>query len=75
MKYRIKIITYKNGRQEFIPQVKKRFYWTGISWDGEENMFLSDVACDTREQALNKIDKHHSGGGTKHSIRFEYIEK
>jgi hypothetical protein len=64
MKYRIKIVTFKNGRQLFYPQVKSTFNWIGLSWEGE---------CLTRESALDKIYKHLEG--KKHKIEFEYITR
>lgn len=34
MKYRIKIITYKSNRKDYIPQVKTFFGWSGINYLG-----------------------------------------
>jgi hypothetical protein len=74
MKYRIKVVTFKNGRQTFFAQVKSTFFWKGLSYDGEA-ILAFDGECDTREIALKRIDKHFEGNTTKHSIEFEYITK
>lgn len=74
MKYRIQIITFKNGRQAFYPQVKRLFVWVGLTFDGEA-IFFYDSECSTRESALARIDKHFEGNTTKQTIHFEYIDK
>ena len=74
MKYRIKIKTFESGRRDYTPQVKLRFFWQGLSWEGEPTgtvMFEQD----TREAALNRIDKHFAGNTKMQSIEFEYINK
>lgn len=74
MRYRIKIVTFLNGRQSFYAQVKHRFIWSGLDYDGEANWsYLGE--CETRERALCRIDKHFSGNTKKQSIEFEYIIK
>lgn len=73
MKYRIKIITFKNGRQLFYPQFKSKFWWTGLSYDGETGGYIGE--CETRERALARIDKHFKGNTTKQTIEFEYISR
>ena len=74
MKYRIKIQTFKNGRKEYTPQVKVFVGWATLNSDGEANyLFLGEL--DNREKALQRIDKHYKGNGTKQSIEFEYIAK
>jgi hypothetical protein len=74
MKYRIKVTTFKNGRQLFHAQFKKMFSWVGISYDGEAH-WAYNGECDTRERALRRIDKHFEGNATEHSIEFEYINR
>ncbi len=74
MKYRIKITTFKNGRQLFNPQVKLFFNWCSLNYDGEA-MFGIEAECDTRISALNRIDKHFAGNTTKQTIEFEYINR
>ena len=74
MKYRIKIITYKNGRKSFIPYKKWRGVWIGISWDGNAHA-LNEVDCEKRETALSLIDKHYTGNNKRQTIEFEYINK
>ncbi len=74
MKYRIKIITYKTGRKQFFAQAKCSFLgWDGLDYDGKRCGYDSD--CDTREDALRRIDKHYSGNTKKQTITFEYIIK
>lgn len=74
MKYRIKIVTFKNGRQTFFAQVKSTFGWKGLFFDGEASWAYYGE-CDTRESALRRIDLHFEGNTTEHSIDFEYINK
>ena len=74
MKYRIKIITFKNGRQLFYPQVKSTFKWVGLNYDGEAN-WVYEGECETRERALARIDKHFEGNTTEQKIEFEYISR
>jgi hypothetical protein len=74
MIYRIKIITYKNGRKEFIPQVKKSLFWYGLGYYGEPCL-IDHYRCDTREGALARIDKHFDGNSKVYDIYFEYIIK
>ena len=73
-KYRIKIVTYKTGRQEYFPQVKKGWYWAGIAYDGEA-MIGCEFSCSTRQKALYNIDLHYEGNHEEQTIYFEYIEK
>lgn len=35
MKYRIKIITFANGRKEYIAQKKRGFIWLNLGYDGD----------------------------------------
>ncbi len=74
MKYRIKIVTFKNGRVIYIAQKKVFFGWACLSYDGEAN-YAFDGECETREIALKRIDKNYSGNVTVKSIEFEYINK
>lgn len=73
MKYRIKITTFKNGRNEFRAEVKKWYGWTGIMYEGSE--FSAAAAENTREAALGRIDRHYEGNAKPLVIYFEYIEK
>ena len=74
MKYRIKIITYKSGRQEFYPQVKKGLFWKGILSNGSTSL-ANDNYFHFRENALKAIDNHYNGNNKKQTIEFEYINK
>ena len=74
MRYRIKIKTFKNGRKEYTPQVKKLIGWSTLNYSGESGYLFENV-YDTRERALEKIDLHYEGNTTKQSIEFEYINK
>ena len=73
MKYRIKIYTFKNGRQEFEAQVKKRFGWRTVIATGEETKFM--ITQTKREYAIMCIDKHYEGNNKLQTIEFEYITK
>jgi len=74
MKYRIKIITYANGRKAYFAQVRRRFRWDGIMIDGDTG-FAMDFERDSREKALACIDNHYVGNQRKQLIEFEYINK
>lgn len=80
MKYRIKIITYKSGRQEFEAQVKKWFGWVNIMSTGDETPFV--ITQSKREHAMACIDAHYKIDCEYNkydhkikSIEFEYITK
>jgi len=84
MKYRIKIITFRNGKQEFEPQAGensmlpwKETTWNGVNYKGEVLSGFYDYApkCDTRKDALRAIDRHYDGNTDAHTIEFEYINK
>lgn len=72
MKYRIEIITYQSGRQEFYPSVRYWLGWSHLNHKGQEDIKLS---CRSREEALYIIDLHHVGNNNIKSIDFEYINK
>lgn len=74
MRYRIKITTFKSGRKEFRAQKKVFFGWHDIDSTGEVYPFLN-LHDNTRNDALNKIDKNYGGNATKQTIEFEYITK
>ncbi len=74
MRYRIKITTFKSGRKEFRAQKKVLLGWSDLSYEGVV-YHLTDIPVDTRDKALNKIDKHYGGNATKQTIEFEYITK
>lgn len=81
MKYRIEIITYKNGRKEYTAAIgeKTRFFWRTIwSWrwinyKGQD----SDLATyfETRQGALTAIDLNYAGNTEVQTIELEYINK
>lgn len=72
--YRIKIVTFKNGSQSFYPYKKCGLIWRGIAHDG--SLIFGYVSeCDTREQAIEAVDKCHSSNKKNQSIHFEYITK
>ena len=77
MKYRIKIITYRSGRKEYLCQVRCSFlflkWFSNIDFKGETCSYKSPV--ETRDRALQRIDKHYNGNTIVHSIDFEYINK
>lgn len=74
MKYRIKIVRYKNGRTTYQAQVKKG-YWRVLDYDGSADVVYFNYEQDSREQALARIDKHYAGNTKKQTIEFEYITK
>lgn len=73
MTYRIKITTFKNGRKEYKPYVKKLGLWFGLDYDGKQDLTYS-YASNERYKALDCIDKHNVGNKKKTKIDFEYIE-
>lgn len=75
MKYRIKIYTFENGRQEFESQVKKRFGWQTIDSGGEASCLQDGLTTFSREKALERIDLHFAGNAKIKSIEIEYINK
>lgn len=75
MKYRIKITIYKNGRKEYVAQVKKSLFgWSTIESDGQDSSYY-EGKCNSRAEALRRIDLHFEGNTTEHSVEFEYITK
>lgn len=74
MKYRIKIETYKSGRQTFLAQKKGMFRWIGIGYDGDVSACYTSP-CDTIGAAMNRIDKNYNGNDVVQTIEFEYINK
>ena len=73
MKYRIKIVTYKSGRIDYTPQVKKWFWWRGLTHTGEA--MAMNFPQETRQRALDRIDKHFNGNTEIQFIEFEHIKK
>jgi hypothetical protein len=73
MKYRIKIITFKNGRKTYFAQVKTGFIWVGIGCNSETSIVYGE--CDSRNDALKRIDLHFAGNNKRQTIEFEYIIK
>jgi len=71
-RYRIKIVTYKNNRKEYTPQLKTRMGWICLDYEGKPNV---SIPLDSREKALKRIDMHNEGNANKQSIEFEYITK
>lgn len=78
MKYRIKIVTYKDGTVKYFPQyyVGFLFGWSGIGHSGNLYPLTSDTNdYTTRENALICIDRVIAGAGRVKTIEFEYINK
>jgi len=73
-KYRIKVTTFKNERKEYVAQVRKTFGWDNLSSDGEASSFVFGI-CETRERALQRIDKHFEGNTSVQKIEFEYYNR
>lgn len=74
MRYRIKVVMFKDGSKKYYSQFKKWYGWRDILWDGTLS-FADTFDVETREKALQKIDNHYKGAGLVHSIEFEYITK
>jgi len=78
MKYRIKIITYVDGRKIYIPYVKNGFMsgWKYIDKHGVEYTYVS-YDCKSRESAMEIIDTHYNltQRSKIKSIEIEYITK
>ena len=74
MKYRIKVTTFKNGRKEYVAQVKKMFGWVNLNYNGEATIHTSGI-CDERERALIRIDKHFKCNTSVQKIEFQYVNK
>ncbi len=74
MRYRIKITTFKSGRQEFRAQKKVLFGWADLDYHGEAYYTIT-LTEDTRVGALSRIDKNYDGNTKKQTIEFEYITK
>lgn len=80
MKYRIKIITYQNGRKTYSPYVKSKSFfgmtvWLPLNHKGEPDAVVGAWQMGSREDAFNAIDKHFCGNTKVQSIEFEYINK
>jgi hypothetical protein len=73
MKYRIQKITYRNGRSEYISQVKGLLFWRTLDRHGDIDR--SALPVGTREHALARIDKHFAYNRTVSTIEFEFITK
>ncbi len=81
-KYRIKIVTYKTGRKVYFAEFNIHHdavpanvdVWLGLSFMGEAHPGLNGLS-DTREEALERIDKHFDGNTEEQTIEFEYIDK
>ena len=74
MRYRIKITTFRNGRKEYVAQLKTFFGWKTLNYDGEASLTYEGI-CDERENALKRIDKHFEGNTSVQKIEFEHINK
>lgn len=72
MKYRIKIITFLNGRQEFFAQHRKLFYWTDLGCEGAEGYASSERRI---EDAIERINLHFLGNKKIIKTEFKYIIK
>ena len=72
-RHRIKTVTYKNGRKEIFAQKKVLFGWNGLLSNGDTCEF--DALCDTRKEALDKIDLNFYGNVAVQKIDFEYINE
>jgi len=74
MKYRIKIITYGDGRTEYLPQFKSFFGWSSLTelYLDEDELSYSDVSCSNLESALEKIEEHRKEALRCKEIKVEY---
>jgi len=74
MRYRIKIVTFKNGRKEYTPQYRKFFMWLDINYMGKAHI-MYEIMLDKRDTALHYIDLHYSGNNKVQYIEFEFINR
>jgi hypothetical protein len=83
MKYRLRIVTYKSGKQEFIPAYKDESplfssRWMGLGAAGIAYNHINP-SYNSREEALEVIDLHAEGVKEGDyivvSTEFEYITK
>ena len=75
-KYRIKIVTYKDGETKYFPQyyVGFLFGWGCIGHEGNLYPLTSDINdYSSRKDALDCIDRVIGGAGKVKTIEFEYI--
>ena len=75
MKYRIKITTFKTGRKVYEAQVKMLIGWATIGYEGNPIIPSCTFELRSRDEALERIDKHFDGNSKKQTIEFEYINK
>lgn len=76
MKYRIRIVTFVNGRITYTAQVKARFGWMDLDYRGNAEFLLgTHYEQESREDSLNRIDLNYAGNSRKQTIVFEYINK
>jgi hypothetical protein len=74
MKYRIKIVTFKNGQKLFYPQYKTRLMWIALTYESSDQILIMDCFT-SRDAALIVIDRHYASNVRKQTIEFEYIKK
>lgn len=80
MKYRIKIITYKNGDRKYFVSLKATFGWKGIFTDGYVGGYYEGSMFHNKEDAIFVIERHQKKHERKEgrkiqTIEFEYITK
>ena len=73
-KYRVKIKTFESGRKEYFAQVKSFIGWNFLMFDGNPSP-IEVSAQNTRDSALERIDKHYSGNAKIVNIEFVYVTK
>ena len=73
MKYKIKIETFRSGRQEFTAFVKQWGLWFNLDCEGKTSLLFASCRSE-RIYALEYIDFHRKGNNKSHSITFDYIE-
>ena len=65
MEYRIKVETYKDGREKFRPQVKKFFGWADIGDHGTASYsFFCDFNTEKYAREVIALHKSIKGGFT-----------
>ena len=72
-KYRIKIIHYFSGREEYFAQVKAKFVWLCLEPNGTST--IVDHCSYNRSDALSRIELHFKGNSKVQRIDFQYIVK
>ena len=70
MKYRIKVIKYKNGNTAFVPEVHNNFCWEEIDRNGIANSLYKNEVED-RQVACARIEAHKLNNPEVDSVTYD----